>query len=205
MCGKGCGVWVWSSTLEAACPSLSAQFPGPALLTQKRLCHAGFRAGVLRGPVSVDSTPKPVCPEGQSRTVSYVRSWRSAGLWNSVNFWAQTPGCLCLISRRGGLGRGDGAPTHPSMVLPLASSVLRAAFWAGVSRGQRRRFCSTWGSEVKMMDASMSHTSTPRSSRSEVLSRGWGTPCRTAGQREPGPMALPPFLSCPRAYQAGQG
>lgn len=68
------------------------------------------------------------------------------------------------------MGRGDEAPTHPSMVLPLASSVLRVACWAGVSRGHRFRFCSTRGSDRTMLDASMSHTRTPRSSRSEMLS-----------------------------------
>lgn len=129
------------------------------------------------------------------KAVSDVRRGKSAGLWNSVNSRAQTPRCLLSHLQEGGLAEGMG-PTHPSTVLPLVSSVLRAACWAGVSRGQHCRFCSTWGSEATMLDASMSHTRTPRSSRSEALSRGgWDTPCRTAGQRGPGPCPFHP--SCP--------
>lgn len=104
-------------------------------------------------------------------------------------------------------GRRVLAPAYPSTVVPLASSVLRAACWVVVSPRQRCKFSSTRGSAASMLDASMSHTRTPRSSRSEALSRSRGPPCRTAGQHRPGPTTCLPVLSrrAHGAYQAGQG
>lgn len=117
-------------------------------------------------------------------------SWvRLGGQWGCEH---QPPGCLFSHLQEGRPRQKGGAPTHPRMVLPLASSLLRAACWAAVSRGQCCRFCSTWGSAATMLEASMSHTRTPRSSRSEALSLGWGPPCRIAGQHEPGPTAHHP-------------
>lgn len=130
------------------------------------------------------------CELGQKSEVSRTVEFR--------DLLGPNPG-LSLVSSTGrGPGQRGWGPAYPSMVLPLASSVLRAACWAGVSRGQRCRFCSTWGSETTMLDASMSHTRTPRSRRSEALSRAGGPPCRTAGQRQPGPTARLPILSHPR-------
>lgn len=76
-----------------------------------------------------------------------------------------------------------------------------------VSRGQHCRFCSTRESEATILDASMSHTRIPRSSRSEALSCGRGPPCGTAGQYQPGPTVRPSVRSQPacEAYQAGHG
>lgn len=69
-----------------------------------------------------------------------------------------------------------GTPTHPICIFPLASRVLTIC--KTVSLGQRSRFFSTLGSAVTICGASMSHTRTLRSHRSDALSCRWGPPCR---------------------------
>ena len=138
--------------------------------------------------------------EGVGRPRSLGTPWAAGSGWG-VSWvglggqWGcehQPPDCLFSHLQEGRPRQKGGAPTHPRTVLPLASSLLRAACWAAVSRGQCCRFCSTWGPAATMLEASMSHTRTPRSSRSEALSLGWGPPCRIAGQHEPGPTAHHP-------------
>ena len=184
-------------------PGLMYEARGPRACSPSRfqepgglVCKGGSESGPEQRPDPVRQLALPgCCPQGSPSGRSHPRPlgtpWAAGSGWG-VSWvglggqWGcehQPPGCLFSHLQEGR------APTHPRMVLPLASSLLRAACWAAVSRGQCRRFCSTWGSAAAMLEASMSHTRTPRSSRSEALSLGWGPPCRIAGQLEPGPTA----------------